>query len=103
MPSATSVVNPPISPRELARYNFQPHHLDQYHFARDEITGGLYAFDELGPIVIDDDGDTCRIDPDRIAGYHHAAQQARTQTGGTARGSLFPPRGKTQKGVQITE
>ena len=73
-------LDPPISPKELARNNFQPHHLDTYDFARDEITGGLYAFDAIGPIAIDDDGEIHRIDPDRIAGYHRAAQKARRTT-----------------------
>ena len=75
-PSAPSAVNPPIPLEELEHANFQPHHLDLYNFARDEITGAIYAFDQTGPIVIDEDGEPHRIPADRIVGYPRAVQAA---------------------------
>ena len=79
-PSAPSAVNPPIPLEELEHANFQPHHLDLYNFARDEITGAIYAFDQTGPIVIDEDGEPHRIPADRIVGYPRAVQAAQART-----------------------
>ena len=78
-PSAPSAVNPPIPLEELEHANFQPHHLDLYNFARDEITGAIYAFDQTGPIVIDEDGEPHRIPADRIVGYPRAVQAAQAR------------------------
>ena len=71
---------PPITIEELARFDFRPYHMDLYKFARDEITGAIYAFDEAGPFIIDGDGDLCRIDPNRIAGYERATSSPSPST-----------------------
>ena len=93
-PSAPSAVNsPPISLEELEQNNFDSHHIARYKFARDEITGAIYAFDGLGPVVVDEDGVTHSISPDRIAGYDRASRtsqdsrtnQKRYPAGRTAR------------------
>ena len=87
-PSVPSVVKfPPISLEELEQNNFDSHHIARYKFARDEITGAIYAFDGLGPVVVDEDGVTHSISPDRIAGYDRASRtnQKRYPAGRTAR------------------
>ena len=93
-PSVPSVVKfPPISLEELEQNNFDSHHITRYKFARDEITGAIYAFDGLGPVVVDEDGVTHSISPDRIAGYDRASRtsqdsrtnQKRYPAGRTAR------------------
>ena len=68
--SAPSAVDPPITLEELKRSDYDPSHFDRYMFARDEITGGIYAFDGLGPVVVDEDGDIHSISPDDIVGCH---------------------------------
>ena len=61
--------NPPITLEELHQANFDSHHIARYSFARDDITGAIYAIDELGPLIVDEDGVPHSISPDRIAGY----------------------------------
>ena len=61
--------NPPITLEELHHANFDSHHIARYSFARDDITGAIYAIDELGPLIVDEDGVPHSISPDRIAGY----------------------------------
>ncbi len=63
----------PISRKELEQDNFDSRHIARYTFARDEITGAIYAFDGLGPLVVDEDGVPHSISPDRIVGYDHAS------------------------------
>ena len=72
---------------QLETHNQKPKTKNPPQFARDEITGAIYAFDALGPFVVDEDGVTHRISPDRIAGYRRAsrAHEHRTRTGKTAR------------------
>ena len=64
---------------ELERYNFAPRHFARYMFARDEITGGIYAFDFLGPAVADEEGDMHHISPDRIIGYERVIHAFRNR------------------------
>ncbi len=78
-PPSFSAVNPPISLAELEQANFDSSHISRYSFARDEITGAIYAFDHIGPIVVDDDGVTYRIPPSRIAGYRRASRTNENQ------------------------
>ena len=61
---------PPITLEELERFDYDPSHFGRFMFARDEITGGIYAFDDLGPVVVDEDGDIHSISPDDIVGCH---------------------------------
>ena len=68
-PSAPSAANPPITLEEPHQANFDSHHIARYSFARDDITGAIYAIDELGPLIVDEDGVPHSISPDRIAGY----------------------------------
>ncbi len=63
----------PISRKELEQDNFDSRHVARYTFARDEITAAIYAFDGLGPLVVDEDGVPHSISPDRIVGYDHAS------------------------------
>ena len=72
--------SPPISRQELEQANFDSHHIARYTFARDEITGAIYAFDGLGPLVLDEDGVPHSISPDRIAGYDHASLMSEHRT-----------------------
>ena len=71
--------SPPISVEELEQANFDSSHIARYNFARDEITGAIYAFDHKGPIIVDEDGVTHRISPDRIAGYARASRTNENQ------------------------
>ena len=59
----------PITLEELHHANFDSSHIARYSFARDDITGAIYAIDELGPLIVDEDGVPHSISPDRIAGY----------------------------------
>ncbi len=70
---------PPMTLEELERYNFAPRHFAKYMFARDEITGGIYAFDFLGPAVADEEGDMHLISPDRIIGYERVMHAFRNR------------------------
>ena len=71
--------SPPISVEELEQANFDPTHIARYRFARDEITGAIYAFDHKGPIIVDENGVTHRISPKRIAGYARASRTNENQ------------------------
>ena len=78
---------PPITVEELAQANFDSRHIARCRFARDEITGAIYAFDHAGPFIVDDEGVPQRISPSRIAGYGRAARRYhhRTRSGRSAR------------------
>ena len=67
---------PPITIEELERFDFTREHAAQYNFARDEITGGIYGYDELGPFVADEEGEIHHIDPSRVAGYERAVRRS---------------------------
>ena len=71
--------SPPISVEELEQANFDSSHIARYRFARDEVTGAIYAFDHKGPIIVDEDGVTHRISPNRIAGYARASHTNENQ------------------------
>ena len=66
---------PPITHEELEQNNFDPTHIARYNFARDEITGSIFAFDHKSPIVMDDDGTLCRVAPDYVVGYERAVEE----------------------------
>ncbi len=67
---------PPISIEEIMNAGYLPRHITSFKFARDQITGSVYAFDELGPFIVDEDGDEAfHISPDRIAGYGNVPYQ----------------------------
>ena len=66
---------PPITIEEIERYGYDSWHITGCKFARDQLTGGVYAVDELGPFEVDDDGAVYHISPDRIAGYGNAPWQ----------------------------
>ena len=67
---------PPITIDDIMNAGYLPRHVTRYKFARDQITGAVYAFDKLGPFILDEDGDeTFHISPDRIAGYGNAPFQ----------------------------
>jgi len=67
---------PPITIEELERFDFTREHAAQYNFARDEITGGIYGYDELGPFVADEEGEIHHIDPSRVAGYERVVRSS---------------------------
>ena len=81
-PSASSAVNsrprtrnfPPITIEEIERANYDSPHITRCKFARDEITGAVYALDEQGPFEVDEDGVSHYISPDLIEGYGNAYQ-----------------------------
>ncbi len=81
-PSAPSAVNPkpktrnfpPITIEEIERANYDSRHITRCKFARDEITGAVYAFDEQGPFEVDEDGVSHYISPDLIVGHGNAYQ-----------------------------
>ena len=81
-PSAPSAVSPkprtrnfpPITIEEIERANYDSHHITRCKFARDEITGAVYAFDEQGPFEVDEDGVSHYISPDLIVGHGNAYQ-----------------------------
>ena len=70
---------PPITLEELERYNYHSGHFARHMFARDEITGGIYAFDWLGPAVADEDGNLHSISPDEIIGYERVIHAFRNR------------------------
>ena len=72
---------PPITIEELERFDFTREHAALYNFARDEITGGIYGYDELGPFVADEDGKIDHIDPSRVAGYERATSVVPAEAG----------------------
>ena len=78
---------PPISLEELEQANFTPRHINRCRFARDEITGAIYAFDHIGPYIVDDEGRIERISPSLIVGYGRAARRYHhlTRSGRSAR------------------
>ena len=67
---------PPITIEELERFDFTREHAALYNFARDEITGGIYGYDELGPFVADEEGEIHHIDPSRVAGYERVVRSS---------------------------
>ncbi len=81
-PSAPSAVSPkpktrnfpPITIEEIERANYDSRHITRCKFARDEITGAVYAFDEQGPFEVDEDGVSHYISPDLIVGHGNAYQ-----------------------------
>ena len=60
---------PPITIKEIERYGYDSRHITSCKFARDQVTGAVYAVDDQGPFEVDDDGDVYHISPDRIVGY----------------------------------
>ena len=78
-PSAASAVNSPITLEDIERFNYEPTLFDRYMFARDEITGGIYAFDGFGPVVVDEDGVTHSMPPDEIVGYERVIHAYRNR------------------------
>ena len=64
----------PITIEELERFDFTRDHIALYNFARDEITGGIYGYDDLGPVAADEYG-VHRIAPSRVVGYERAIQR----------------------------
>ena len=81
-PSASSAVNPkpktrsfpPITIEEIELANYDSRHITRCKFARDEITGAIYAFDEQGPFEVDEDGVSHYVSPDLIVGYGNVYQ-----------------------------
>ena len=72
----TTKNSPPITIDEIKSAGYLPRDITRYKFARDQITGAVYAFDELGPFIVDEDGDeTFHISPDQIAGYGNVPYQ----------------------------
>ena len=65
---------PPITVEEIERAGYDSRHITRCKFARDEITGAVYAFDEQGPFEVDEDGVSHYISPDLIVGYGNAYQ-----------------------------
>ena len=78
-PSAASAVNSPITLEDIERFNYEPTLFDRYMFARDEITGGIYAFDGFGPVVVDEDGVTHSMPSDEIVGYERVIHAYRNR------------------------
>ena len=66
---------PPITIDDIMNVGYLPHHITNYKFARDQITGAVYAFDETGPFEVDEDGDIHYVSPDLIEGYGNAPFQ----------------------------
>ena len=66
---------PPITIEEIERYGYDSRHITSCKFARDQVTGAVYAVDDQGPFEVDDDGDVYHISPDRIVGYGTAVWQ----------------------------
>ena len=64
----------PITIEELKRFDFTRDHVALYNFARDEITGGIYGYDDLGPVAADEYG-VHRIAPSRVVGYERAIRK----------------------------
>ena len=79
MESSPTKSFPPITLEELERYNYHSGHFARHMFARDEITGGIYAFDWLGPAVADEDGNLHSISPDEIIGYERVIHAFRNR------------------------
>ncbi len=82
-PSASSAVDPkprtksfpPITIEEIERYDYDSRHITSCKFARDQATGAVYAIDDQGPFVVDDDGAVHHISPDLFVGYGNAPWQ----------------------------
>ena len=82
-----AVAYPPITIEELERFDFTRDHIALYNFARDEITGGIYGYDDLGPVAADEYG-VHRIAPSRVVGYERAIRRPPSPWWRTA---LAPP------------
>ena len=87
---------PPITVEELEQNNFDPSQIARYNFARDEITGSIFAFDHISPIVMDDDGTLCRVSPDRVVGYERAARAVEDHDRAPRTAHTRPPGGSTR-------
>ena len=66
---------PPITIQEIERYGYDSRQITGCRFARDQVTGAVYAFDDQGPFEVDDDGEVYYISPDLIVGYGNVACQ----------------------------
>ncbi len=75
-PAPGGVDHPPITIEELERFDFTREHAALYNFARDEITGGIYGYDELGPFIAGEEGEIHHIDPSRVAGYERLVRSS---------------------------
>ena len=70
---------PPITIEEIERANYDSHHITRCKFARDEITGAVYAFDGAGPFEVDEDGVSHYISPRPHCGARKRLPDVRRQ------------------------
>ena len=74
-PTKSARPEPPITIDDIKNAGYLPRHITRYKFARDQVTGAVYAFDRLGPFILDEDGYTLHVPTDQIAGYGNAPFQ----------------------------